>query len=127
MMNTAGAMVGSLLAGLVLLPTLGMEKSLYVLSLCYGGVALCAAKKTDFKGINRHTLLNGVVAVVFLGCVIGFPFGTMERRILDVGRAYLHGQPGWQPVAIREGITETSQVLAKTLAGETALHATVYQ
>ncbi len=64
MLNTAGAMVGSLLAGLVLLPELGMEKSLYVLSLCYGGVALCAVKRADFVGLNRHTILNGVAAAV---------------------------------------------------------------
>ena len=32
MLNTTGAMLGSILAGMVLLPHLGMEKSLFALS-----------------------------------------------------------------------------------------------
>lgn len=109
--------MGSLLAGLVLLPALGMEKSLYVLSLCYGGVALCVARKDDFVGLSRHTILNGVAAVVFVVCIIRFPFGAMEQQILSVGKAYFHGSPGWEPVAIREGLTETSQYWQKRWLG----------
>jgi spermidine synthase len=51
-------------------------------------------------------------------CIVRFPFGAMERQILEVGRAHIHGDPGWQPVAIREGITETSQYWQKRWLGQ---------
>ncbi len=42
----------------------------------------------------------------------------MERQILAVGREQLHSDPAWQPVAIREGITETSQYWQKRRLGK---------
>jgi spermidine synthase len=117
MLNTAGAMLGSILAGMVLLPHLGMEKSLFVLSLCYGAVALCVVRKADVATFDRTTIVNGVAAVLFLICVVRFPFGAMEHHILDVGRASLGASQGWQPVAVLEGLTETSQYWQKHLLG----------
>jgi spermidine synthase len=118
MLNTAGATLGSVLAGLVLLPSLGMEKSLFVLSVCYGGVALCAAKKSDFAPLGRPTALNVTAVLLFLASIVCFPFGAMESHILDVGRATFGDKTGWKPVAVREGITETSQYWQKHLSGQ---------
>lgn len=118
MLNTAGATAGSILAGLVLLPKLGMEHSLFALSLCYGAVALCATRKEDVAGFDRTAMVNVAVAVVFLASLVYFPFGAMKQHIVDVGRATLDGTQAWQLVAIREGVTETSQYWQKHMLGK---------
>ncbi len=118
MVNTTGAALGSLLAGFMLLPQIGMEKSFFVLSFAYVLVAICVSDKTREvpSGIQRYLPLGA--AAVFLISVALFPFGSMEKRILSVGEAYLARDPGWAPVAIREGLTETSQYWKKWLFGK---------
>ena len=78
--NTTGAMTGSLAAGFVLLPQLGMERSLLLLALVYGAVALCTVEYRAWRGLARYA--NGGMAVLFVVAVALFPTGSM-RRFLD--------------------------------------------
>ena len=50
--NTTGAMVGAFVGGFVLLPDLGMERSLFLLAAGYGAVALCVGAPA--AGGNPH-------------------------------------------------------------------------
>ena len=110
MVNTMGAAIGSLLAGFVLLPQVGMEKSFFLLSFSYVLVAIFVSDRTQLvqSSTKRYATLG--FAAVFLISIALFPFGSMEKRILSIGSANLVGQDRrWVPVAIREGLTETSQ------------------
>src|SRR6185503_11039974 len=62
--NTGGAMTGSLLAGFVLLPTLGLEGSLFLLAFAYGGVALLAGLRHARDG-RAARLALGLMGGVF--------------------------------------------------------------
>jgi spermidine synthase len=111
--NTAGAMAGALLAGFLLLPGLGVERSLFVVLLAY---LLVAALNAGAGGLpNRRTLLGLAAAAVLL--VALFPFGRMERASLArVARRFAAG--GARPVAVREGLTETILYLRRDVLGE---------
>jgi predicted membrane-bound spermidine synthase len=45
--NTLGAMFGSLISGLVLIPLAGIEKSFFIISLLYGCIALISVNKKN--------------------------------------------------------------------------------
>jgi spermidine synthase len=112
--NTAGAALGSLAAGFVLLPSLGMERSLFVVALVYGIVACVAA----VGSLRRATLALGLV---FAAGVLLFPFGSMRRD------HFVHPIERWSQdrgadVQVREGLTETSLYVEKRFAGHTRSH-----
>lgn len=104
--NTVGASLGAPLAGLVLLPWLGTERSLFALSLGYGLVALALLPWSAGRG---RTALAGAVATLALVAAL-FPFGLMSSRFarVVVGSLSLEGM---RPVAFREGPTETALLL----------------
>ncbi len=118
MVNTVGAAVGSLLAGFLLLPKVGMEKSFFLLSLSYVLVAILVSHKTRQMQSDIGRYVTYGFAAVFLVSVVLFPFGSMEKRILSVGAAYLSSDRRWVPVAIREGLTETSQYWQRGMYGK---------
>jgi spermidine synthase len=101
--NTIGATVGSLVAGFVLLPTLGMERSLFALAVAYCGTALLVpgAGMARSGAATRSAL--GAIAVTAIALVL-FPFGLMERSYFKIVERVL---PGETLVATREGLTET--------------------
>ena len=101
--NTAGAMLGPLLAGFVLLPRLGMERSVFALSAAYAAVALCAAGPRGLAAPSRA----GLVALAACAAALAlFPFGRMDEAYLGrvVGRLVGRGE---RVVAVREGLLET--------------------
>ena len=116
--NTAGSMLGPLLAGFVLLPRLGMEVSLFLLSGAYGFVALLAL------GPLPATLRSGpllAAAAAFLGALVLFPHGRMDRAYLDVIARRLESR-GERIVAVREGHLETIQYAERSFLGEPLFH-----
>jgi spermidine synthase len=112
--NTAGATLGSLVAGFVLLPSLGMERSLLGLALAYGVVACVAAVGSP----RRATVTLGVVFALSVGL---FPSGSMRRDhfIRPIER---WSQDRGADVQLREGLTETSLYVEKRFAGRTRSH-----
>ena len=100
--NTTGAALGSLVGGFVLLPTLGMEGSFFVLALGYGFVAIPVWAKQ--RGFVR---LGFGCAVALAATLVFFPFGSLQTRHL---RATVER---WSPggraevVLVREGLAET--------------------
>lgn len=123
--NTGGAMLGSALAGLVLLPSLGMERSLRWLAAGYGVAALCMllAGTTGLSaGRWLRRPLPVTVLIGFLLAVLFFPAGLLQRRYLDYPTAYYRRAEGAQVVAVREGLTETVILMEVKRFGETLYH-----
>jgi spermidine synthase len=112
--NTVGAMLGALLAGLVLLPRLGIETSLFALALAYVLAAAAVLPWRDRARAGRYALGAGAVAFAFVAAL--FPFGLMRGRFLKVALAS-HGVLGARLVAFREGLTETALLLEKDWGG----------
>ena len=105
--NTLGAMAGSLLAAFVLLPLLGMEKSLFLLALVYLACVLA------IPGAGSAQLrLVPVLASVFALAL--FPFGQMK----DTFHAGMEQRFGGTIVAAREGVSQTTFYLRHDFLGE---------
>jgi len=113
--NTVGAMVGSLVGAFVLVPVWGMERSLFGLSVAYGGVALLIAIAQPRPPFPLR--LAGWSATAALVVALGlFPFGRLTAVYLRDSRAGFEAA-GERPVVIREGLTETIQYLRRDLLG----------
>ena len=122
LVNTAGAAVGSLTAGFVLLPLLGVERSMFVIAALYGviGVVLTGRRAGSRLTGGRPPYVTGAALLVVLAL---FPFGVMEDRLLPIPVAR------WAPVeserrvvAVREGLTETVIYFARLFAGRPVSH-----
>jgi len=112
--NTTGAMVGALLGGFLLLPRLGMERSVFVLALGYGLVAVSAA---GCLASRRERIAGAAGALVFVAFVALFPFGLMERQLL--GRVILRwSQKDSAVAALKEGLTETVLLIRRDFLGK---------
>ena len=114
--NTLGAMAGPLVAGFVLLPLIGMEKSLYLLGVVYLPTALLAVGRTapwPSFGRSRFLLVAGCVFVLFLAV---FPFGSMRGYLTGACADFL--KSGEVVVETVEGVTGTLQYLRKDYLGE---------
>lgn len=102
MVNTLGAAAGAVVAGYLLIPGLGVEKSLFVLTLVYALAGLLWARRVE--GDRRWTLIGA-------GCLAAglmlFPFGRFAaQHVPDVLGTWIT-YPGTRLVAMREGLTET--------------------
>jgi spermidine synthase len=119
--NTVGAALGALAGGFVLLPGLGIERSLFALGVVYAATGLLLALRT-----KASRLALGTPFVVALASLALFPDGAMETRFLPAVRDRLscpHGvafdaSSGRAParmtcdvgaVTVREGLVETIQ------------------
>jgi spermidine synthase len=117
--NTVGAMLGPLIAGFVLIPSLGMEVAFFLLAAAYMGVAVAglAAGSRDNPRSRRESMVLGFAGALFAVLLVLFPFGLMQNHYFpQIIR--IHMQEGSKMVAMREGLTETSFYLEKDLYGE---------
>jgi spermidine synthase len=117
--NTLGAMVGALLSGFVLLPRLGMEKSLFAAMLGYALVAGLATIGVPAHRHHRRVLVGAFALFAIAGAL--YPFGLMRRHFLPLVLArYQSTKP--ELVAIREGLTETVIYLRDSFRGQPLHH-----
>jgi spermidine synthase len=113
--NTLGSMTGALGAGFLLLPMLGMERSIFVLVVLYGGVtALCGPHGTA-NGSRRWLWLGSLSAVAL--CLLLFPRDAMVTRHLQTSLSRFLGE-GTRVVAEREGVNQTATYLRSEWGGE---------
>ena len=117
--NTIGAMVGALAAGFVLLPRLGMERSLFALALGYAVVALLCA--WPLPGAGRRRVGLAAVTAFYLLALATFPFGLMVSRYLARAAAPW-ASDGSRVVSVREGLPETILWLRRDFWGEPVYH-----
>lgn len=99
--NTIGATFGSLLGGFVLLPVLGIERSLFALAAAYCVTALLVPGLANRAAEMRYAW--GSVAITVISLAL-FPFGHMDRSFF---RSVDEIAPDRVLVARREGLNET--------------------
>jgi len=110
--NTLGAAIGAALAGLVLLPLLGMEKSLFALA---AGYAVLPFLLADAGGVWRSAW-PAVLAVAGLAL---FPFGRMQSHFAEAAFPYQLRDDA-KVAHVIEGPTMTLQLLRHDRFGEPA-------
>ncbi|MDJ0868122.1 MAG: fused MFS/spermidine synthase, partial [Myxococcota bacterium] len=115
--NTIGAGLGAFAGGFVLLPWLGVERSLFALAALYGVVgALLVAVRAP--AAQRARPLRRLAAAPVLAAALAlFPFGSMLDEHLEVVRRRLG--PNTRIERVSEGRTETVIYLRSELRGET--------
>jgi spermidine synthase len=101
--NTTGAAVGSLAAGLVILPVFGIEIGLFLLASGYAIASLIIpAKKKD----GVHSRAKFVFKIVFVLALIYFPYTLMKQGPTKLLASHI---PGHELIELREGLTETAR------------------
>jgi spermidine synthase len=105
--NTTGAMLGALAAGFMLLPMLGVERSLFGLACGYGVVALLSH---DAEALAQQRILLAVAGALLLTAVVLFPFGLMLNRYVPLIASRWQSE-SYRPIAFAEGVTETVMLL----------------
>jgi len=116
--NTIGAMCGSLAAGFVLLPDLGVGGSIHLLTAAYALVALVlipGARRREVAGRARR-IFNYAAGCALLAVLAFFPSALMREYY--VGYPIQRFLPEWTPVEGREGLTETIIYLREEAFGE---------
>jgi spermidine synthase len=116
--NTLGAMFGALAAGFLLLPGLGVERSLLLLACLYGPVALLSL---DPAAVRRQLAPLLAALAAFLIAIALFPFGLMVGRYVPLIASRWKSE-SFQPIAFKEGLTETVMLLRRTAFGRPLSH-----
>lgn len=114
--NTIGAMIGALAGGFVLLPLLGIERSIFALAACYGVMAVLVLAGSGVT-LVRHRVVLAVMALAMVASMIFFPFGVVHNYFVPLVTASVRND-GSHIVAMREGLTETDIYLRKDLWGQ---------
>jgi predicted membrane-bound spermidine synthase len=114
--NTAGAMLGPLLAGFVLLPALGVERCVLVFAMAYAAVAPLAHPPRSLPGRRGRRFAFAACAAGLAAATALFPFGRMQEHFLSVS-SRVYGRSGEEVVAVREGLLETIIYTRKEFLG----------
>ena len=110
--NTAGAAIGPLLAGFVLLPRFGFQSSLFVCAIVYAVLCLISGKLTASP---TKLVLRGLIAL-FVAIVVFFPRHRDEVHFANARRLFESEE---QHLVKRiEGTTGTWQLLRRDLFGQ---------
>ncbi|MFN2425640.1 MAG: spermidine synthase, partial [Candidatus Binatia bacterium] len=96
--NTVGAALGSFTAGFLLLPGIGMEKSIFVLGVVLGLAGLLLAPVS-----GQPVRAMAVPVAIFVASAAFFPFGSMENFHIRARSVWFRGEI----VEVREGLVET--------------------
>jgi spermidine synthase len=114
--NTIGAAIGSLLAGFLLLPVLGIEKSFFAIAIVYAAIGLLLM----WRPVKGRPANVGYVAG--LACIVAmamFPFGTLATRLIPIPvDRWAEGERERRLIAVREGRTETIVFFQRMLLGK---------
>lgn len=116
MANTLGAMAGPLVAGFVLIPWLGMERSLFLLCAVYAVPAfLCVGPALPWPSPGRSRPLQAALAA-FAVCLAIFPFGSMAGYFRRACADFL--KDGETLIATIESVSGTLQYLRQDYLGQ---------
>ena len=111
--NTTGAALGPIVAGFILIPSIGVEASFFVIAVLY---AIIAALTISKDSPRLALFAAGAMAIVTLTL---FPFHLMANYFLP-NAARRYGET--HIIAVREGPTETAVYLRRDFAGEPYLY-----
>ena len=110
LVNTVGAAIGSIVAGFLMLPLLGIERTIFTIALIYGAIGAVLFART------RATAWLGAVACMV--ALVMFPFGQLNDRLISIPvERWAEGEPERRLIAVREGLTETIVFFQRMLLG----------
>ncbi|HYR21427.1 MAG TPA: fused MFS/spermidine synthase [Chthoniobacterales bacterium] len=113
--NTAGAAIGPMLAGFVLLPKLGFQSSLIICAIGYGLLCLTISRADNWSPKHPTGLALVGLYVLFVASVALFPFHRDEMHFANARRLYESEEQ--HLVKKIEGPTGTWQLLRRDLFG----------
>lgn len=114
--NTLGAIVGAFATGLVALPALGLERSLFLAAALYALAGACMLERSLLR--SAAGLVSAASALALGGALALFPFGSLTERFLPVSLGSHFEQQGESLVALREARDATLRLLRKDFLGE---------
>jgi len=114
--NTAGAALGPLFAGFVLLPWLGFQSSLIVCAAGYTGLAILASGKATWSIRRPLGIVLFALAAVLILIIASFPYNRDETHFANARRPY--EADGSHLIKRIEGTADTVQLLRRDLFGE---------
>jgi len=114
LVNTLGAAIGSALATFILLPELGVEKSILVLML---GYVLCTVFILTFRGQSKKQWLNFTITsvTIIIILIVVFPYGAMKKSYSIFAQTNF---PKERLLVVREGLNETLQYYMEERLGK---------
>jgi spermidine synthase len=113
LVNTIGAALGSIVAGFVLLPWLGIERSLFAIGLIYAVVGIALSR------LWRPPVIVYAAGVAALVALALFPFGQFNPRLVSIPvERWAQGEAERRLIAVREGLTETVVFFQRMLLGK---------
>jgi spermidine synthase len=113
LVNTIGAAFGSLVAGFVLLPLLGIERSFFAIAVLYAAVGIVLGPLWRAPLVVYGAAAAAVVALAL------FPFGQFNARLVSIPvERWAQGEAERRLVAVREGLTETVVFFQRMLLGK---------
>ena len=114
--NTAGAAIGPLLAGFVLLPKLGFQSSLIICAVGYGVLCLTISQKVNWSPKRSTGLVLLGLSILFIASVALFPFHHDEMHFANARKLFESEEQ--HLVKKIEGTTGTWQLLRRDLFGQ---------
>jgi predicted membrane-bound spermidine synthase len=114
--NTTGAALGAFAGGFLLLPTLGMEASFFLMGVLYGVIGLVVFTRCQAP---RRVLYP--VGGILCAALALFPWGAMQHRYLMTTAGRWAGPREWRVVGLREGLTETILYVEEFITGQAHL------
>lgn len=114
--NTAGAAIGPLFAGFVLLPTIGFERSLLLCAAVYAVLALIVSERANWSITKPTSLAMLALYAVVILIIAFFPYGRDEEHLANARAPF--EQDGEHLVKKIEGTADTLQLLRKDFLGE---------
>ena len=111
--NTTGAALGAFTGGFLLLPTLGMEASFFLMAVLYGVIGLVVFTRCR----PPRRVLYPVGAGWFLALAL-FPWGAMQHRHLMTTAGRWAAGRGWQVAGLREGLDATILYVDELIFGQ---------
>ncbi len=114
--NTAGAALGPLLAGFVLLPWIGFQSSLILSAAAYAGVAILASEKASWSFRQPFGIALLGLSAVFVLIIAVFPYRRAEIHFANARRPF--EADGSRLIKKIEGTADTIQLLRRDVFGE---------
>ena len=114
--NTAGAAIGPLLAGFVLLPKVGFQSSLIICAIGYGLLCLTISRKENWSPKRPAGLALVGLSLLFVASIALFPFHRDEMHFANARTLFESEEQ--HLVKKIEGTTGTWQLLRRDLFGQ---------
>ena len=119
--NTTGGCFGAIIAGVVFIPFLGIENSIFICMLIYFLIGILLISKRHLV-VRKVPIYAFVLIFIFVTAgTMAFPFHMMKKKLIPLSSVEFT-KMGEKKIAVKEGLTETIQYLEKNLLQKPYYH-----